>query len=143
MQRMWQDAVVARSHQRQLLFMQLQRFAERQAAKQVRTGAAFLTSTLGATSANTTRKGRSLRPNMPRGKDLGTIALYQHDLNISMSGSRWLHVIMVQPAVACTPCPCHPEATVVKETALGSKLFFWHSMLCGSKLRSLACWQNA
>lgn len=56
-QRMWRDVVVVRRHQRQLLFMQLQRCAERHAAKLVRTGAAFLTSTLTATSANTTRKG--------------------------------------------------------------------------------------
>ena len=54
---MWRDAAVVRQHQRQLLFMQLQRFAERHAAKLVRTGAAFLSGTLSATSAATARKG--------------------------------------------------------------------------------------
>ena len=58
LQRMWRNTVTVRVHQRQLLFMQLQRYAERHAARLVRTGAAFLSgATLSATSANATRKG--------------------------------------------------------------------------------------
>ncbi len=58
MQQLWRNTAAVRQHQRQLLFMQLQRFTERHAAKLVRTGAAFLSgATLTATSASATRKG--------------------------------------------------------------------------------------
>ena len=58
LQQLWRNTAAVRLHQRQLLFMQLQRFTERHAAKLVRTGAAFLSgATLTATSASATRKG--------------------------------------------------------------------------------------
>ena len=58
LQQLWRNTAAVRQHQRQLLFMQLQRFTERHAAKLVRTGAAFLSgATLSATSASATRKG--------------------------------------------------------------------------------------
>ena len=58
LQQLWRNTAAVRLHQRQLLFMQLQRFTERHAAKLVRTGAAFLSgATLSATSASATRKG--------------------------------------------------------------------------------------
>ncbi|KAL0037535.1 hypothetical protein WJX77_001411 [Trebouxia sp. C0004] len=58
LQQLWRNTAAVRLHQRQLLFMQLQRFTERHAAKLVRTGAAFLSgATLTATSATATRKG--------------------------------------------------------------------------------------
>ena len=61
LQQLWRNTAAVRLHQRQLLFMQLQRFTERHAAKLVRTGAAFLSgATLTATSAGATRKGTSV-----------------------------------------------------------------------------------
>ncbi|KAL0028705.1 hypothetical protein WJX79_000986 [Trebouxia sp. C0005] len=58
LQQLWRNTAAVRLHQSQLLFMQLQRFTERHAAKLVRTGAAFLSgATLSATSASATRKG--------------------------------------------------------------------------------------
>lgn len=58
LQQLWRNTAAVRLHQRQMLFMQLQRFTERHAAKLVRTGAAFLSgATLTANSANATRKG--------------------------------------------------------------------------------------
>lgn len=56
---MWRSTVVVRQHQRQLLFMQLQRYADRQAARVMRSGAAFLSgTTLSATAAaNATKRG--------------------------------------------------------------------------------------
>lgn len=63
LQGLWRDTAAVRVHQRQLLFMQLHRFAERHAAKLVRTGAAFLSgASLSATSANATRKGTAACP---------------------------------------------------------------------------------
>ncbi len=60
LQQLWRNTAAVRQHQRQLLFMQLQRFTERHAAKLVRTGAAFLSgATLTTTSASATRKGTS------------------------------------------------------------------------------------
>ena len=62
---MWHGTMTVRIHQRQLLFMQLQRYAERHAARLVRTGAAFLAgATMTATSANATRKGDLNCPKM-------------------------------------------------------------------------------
>ncbi len=59
LQQLWRNTATVRVHQRQLLFMQLQRFAERHAAKLVRTGAAFLSgATLSATAASATRKSK-------------------------------------------------------------------------------------
>ena len=84
---MWQDAVVVRRHQRQLLFMQLQCFAERHAAKLVRTGAAFLAGTLSGTSANNTRKG--IPPDTLNGsccKKLFVSALYAAKLTCHCAG---------------------------------------------------------
>jgi len=60
LQQLWRNTAAVRLHQRQLLFMQLQRFTERRAAKLVRTGAAFLSgATFSASSASATRKGTS------------------------------------------------------------------------------------
>lgn len=63
LQQLWRNTAAVRVHQRQLLFMQLRRFAVRHAAKVVRTGAAFLSgATLSTTSANATRKGMHVVP---------------------------------------------------------------------------------
>ena len=63
LQQLWRNTAAVRAHQRQLLFMQLHRFAERHAAKLVRTGAAFLSgASLSATSASATRKGTAACP---------------------------------------------------------------------------------
>ena len=63
LQGLCRNTAAVRVHQRQLLFMQLHRFAERHAAKLVRTGAAFLSgASLSATSASATRKGAAACP---------------------------------------------------------------------------------
>lgn len=67
LQQLWRSAVIVRKHQRQLLFMQLRRFADRQAARTMRTGAAFLSGATFSATANTAKKG-TLLCDLPVGK---------------------------------------------------------------------------